>query len=77
MIQALEMKNKIQFIDGTLLMPAKEHSLYHAWRRCNTLVISWIRNSGFVLIAKSIMYIEKAVDVLKDLISRFSQNDVF
>lgn len=78
MIQALEMKNKIQFIDGTLLMPAKDHSLYHAWRRCNsTVVIAWIRNSISNSIAQSIMFIEKNVDVWKDFVSRFSQHDVF
>lgn len=77
MIQAFELKNKLQFVDGTFLMPAHDDPLYHAWRRCNTLVIGWIRNSLSLSIAQSVMYIETASDVWRDLVSKFSQHDVF
>lgn len=77
MIQAFEMKIKIQLIEGSILMPDKQDPLYYAWRRCNTLALAWIRNSVSPPIAQSMMYIEKASDAWKDLVSRFSQHDVF
>ena len=42
MKMALNAKNKIGFVDGTLLQPSLEDSLreHHLWKRCNDLVLS-------------------------------------
>lgn len=70
------MKNLLQFIDGSVPMAEKTDSLYHAWRRCNTLILVWIRNLVSTSISQSIMYIDKAKDAWEDLLSRFSQKYV-
>lgn len=73
---ALASKNKIKFIDGTLPLPAKTDTMYSTWDHCNTMVVSWIDKSLSSLIAQSVLWIDKAVDIWNDLKDRFSQGDV-
>lgn len=74
---ALKMKNKLQFVDRTLRMPDKSEILLRAQDTCNTLVLTQIRNSISSSISKSVLWIEIAHEVWKDLDHRFSQQDVF
>ncbi|XP_019450657.1 PREDICTED: uncharacterized protein LOC109352928 [Lupinus angustifolius] len=74
---ALESKNKLMFIDGTLPQPKSEDHSYRPWRRCNTMVLSWIQHSIKESIAKSILWMDSAAEVWKDLEERFSQGDMF
>ncbi|XP_019457645.1 PREDICTED: uncharacterized protein LOC109358034 [Lupinus angustifolius] len=74
---ALESKNKLMFIDGTLPQPKSEDPSYRPWRRRNTMVLSWIQHSIKESIGKSILWMDSAAEVWKDLEERFSQGDMF
>ncbi|XP_042008801.1 uncharacterized protein LOC121757319 [Salvia splendens] len=68
-------KNKLLFVNGVLLKPTDDDLLYSAWIRCNSMVVSWIRNSLSPQICSSIMYLEDAKEIWSDLRDRFSQCD--
>ncbi|XP_050876111.1 uncharacterized protein LOC127079786 [Lathyrus oleraceus] len=77
MKRALGGKMKIEFIEGSFPVPADsfDPSLC-AWNRYNMLVHSWIMNSVSDSISQSIVFMENALDVWKDLKERFSQGDL-
>jgi hypothetical protein len=57
---ALSAKNKVQFIDGTLLHSSTLNGLeFRVWKRCNDIVSSCIVNTISMDIATSIIYINK------------------
>jgi hypothetical protein len=60
MTMALSAKNKLCFIDGSLMKPSVDAPEFAAWNRCNNMVLSWILNSVSQEIASSIIYIESA-----------------
>lgn len=68
-------KNKFDFVDGSIHVPTKFDPSFKAWNRCNMLVHSWIMNSVEESIAKSIVFLENAIDVWNELKERFSQGD--
>ncbi|XP_042015947.1 uncharacterized protein LOC121763921 [Salvia splendens] len=72
---ALLAKNKLPFVNGTLLRPDDDHLLLPAWIRCNSMIVSWLRNSISPQICSSIMYLENAYEIWLDLRDRFSQSD--
>jgi len=74
---ALQSKNKIKFIDGSLTQPNMEDSTYESWVRCNTMVLSWLQHSVEESILKSILWIHCAVEAWNDLKEMFSQSDIF
>jgi hypothetical protein len=74
---ALISKNKDKFIDGTLLKPSVNDPLYAPWIRCNTMVLAWIHRSISESIARSVLWIDSAAGVWKNLKTRFSQGDIF
>ncbi|XP_057993056.1 uncharacterized protein LOC131174038 [Hevea brasiliensis] len=45
MRMALQSKNKMKFVDGTLKMPATTYPIFSVWERCNTMVVSWITHA--------------------------------
>ncbi|KAE9592425.1 putative retrotransposon gag domain, gag-polypeptide of LTR copia-type [Lupinus albus] len=73
----LQSKNKLQFIDGSASQPPLDDPSHGAWLRCNTMVLSWIQHSIEEGIVKSVLWIDLAADVWKDLRERFSQGDIF
>ena len=73
---ALISKNKMGFLNGTILVPESTDPLFSAWERCNTLILSWLLNSLSQSIAQSVIYLDNAVDVWNDLKERFSQSDL-
>ncbi|KAF5463803.1 hypothetical protein F2P56_013935 [Juglans regia] len=76
MSKALSAKNKIGFVNGILKKPANTSDpKFLAWERCNDMVLSWIINSVTKNIASSILYIDVAAYVWKDLQERFSQRN--
>ncbi|XP_073219765.1 uncharacterized protein [Cicer arietinum] len=77
MLVALRSKNKSGFVLGTLNRPPDSDRLFIAWDRCNTMVMSWIANSLDPDIAQSIMWMESATEILKELKDRYYQGDVF
>lgn len=73
---ALNAKNKITLVAGTLRKPDDNDILVHAWIRCNGMVLSWPTNSLSKEIASNIFYMITATDVWKDLHERFPQSNL-
>ncbi|XP_052113809.1 uncharacterized protein LOC107474702 [Arachis duranensis] len=73
----LKSKNKIRFIDGTLLKPAPTDDSYDAWDRCNTFVLSWLHGSLNPEILQSVLWCDNAHELWKDLKHRFYEGDLF
>lgn len=76
MMTALSAKNKVEFIDGSIPEPQKSDRTYDAWRRCNNIVVSWIAHSISTQIRQSILWMDKAKEIWRDLKSRYSQGDL-
>lgn len=71
MRMSLDVKNKIGFVDGSLVRPDVSDSLFKIWSRCNSMVKSWLLNTVNREIYDSILYYEDAVEMWNDLYSRF------
>ncbi|XP_057775989.1 uncharacterized protein LOC130994885 [Salvia miltiorrhiza] len=76
MTTALIAKNKLAFVDGSLEHPHHTDLLFTQWMRCNSMVVSWLRNSVIPEISSSIMYIDDAYHIWNDLRERFSQGNL-
>ncbi|XP_057811805.1 uncharacterized protein LOC131026045 [Salvia miltiorrhiza] len=76
MITALIAKNKLAFVDGSLPRPHHSDLLFTQWMRCNSMVVSWLRNSVNPEISSSIIYIDDAAHIWNDLKDRFSQGNL-
>ncbi|XP_057733784.1 uncharacterized protein LOC130948948 [Arachis stenosperma] len=63
MWKALKSKNKLKFVDGSITKPAEEDSLFEAWDRCNTYIVSWLNLSLSTEIAQSVMWMNNAADI--------------
>ncbi|XP_058766013.1 uncharacterized protein LOC131639539 [Vicia villosa] len=74
---ALISKNKEKFIYGSLPKPPTTDPLYAPWIRCNTMVLVWLHCSISEHIAKSVLWIDSATGVWKNLQTRFSHSDLF
>ncbi|XP_042005936.1 uncharacterized protein LOC121754684 [Salvia splendens] len=72
---ALLAKNKLVFVDGSIVRPNGDDLLYQAWIRCNSMVVAWIRNSVSQQICSSVMFLDNAYDIWSDLKDRFSLGD--
>nr|KYP71896.1 Copia protein [Cajanus cajan] len=76
MLTALSAKNKVEFFDGTITQPAPNHVLFSVWKRFNNMVISWLVHSVSISIRQSILWMDNAIDIWKDLKVRYSQGDL-
>ncbi|XP_061349670.1 putative pumilio homolog 8, chloroplastic [Gastrolobium bilobum] len=72
MKDALRSENKLAFVDGTITVPELNDPSYVAWEKCNTMVVSWLQHSISDTILQSVLRMDKAEDILKDLQERFS-----
>ncbi|XP_019438974.1 PREDICTED: uncharacterized protein LOC109344676 [Lupinus angustifolius] len=77
MTMALETKNKLEFINGTLTKPAALDPMYAAWKRCNNLVVSWLSHSIEPSIVQSVLWMDSAQEIWNDLKERYHQGDMF
>ena len=68
---ALNAKNKIGFIDGTIIRPPDLDHTFRLWSRCNSMVKSWLLNSISPQIYRSILRLNDASDIWRDLHGRF------
>lgn len=64
-------KNKLGFVNGTIAKPEATSPDFVDWERCNDLVISWILYNLDENIAKSVLFLNTARDIWKDLEDRF------
>ncbi|CAL0333228.1 unnamed protein product [Lupinus luteus] len=77
MLMALETKNKLEFIDGTLTRPSIHDPSFAAWKRCNNIVVSWITQSIEPSIVQSVLWMQNAKEIWDDLRERYYQGDIF
>lgn len=65
MTLALNSKNKLGFVDGSISAPSKivDPEGYVAWSRCNDMVHSWIVNTLSTEISDSVIYYTTANEV--------------
>lgn len=67
MVSALSVKNKADFIDGSVSRPEGGEDLLNHWVCNNNIVISWILNSLSNEISSSVIYFKSAHDIWVDL----------
>ena len=72
---ALNVRNKLGFIDGTILKPSDNHRDSGAWSRCNDMVSTWLMNSVSKKIGQSLLFMSSAESMWKNLMCRFKQDD--
>ncbi|KAL6212030.1 hypothetical protein ACLB2K_017253 [Fragaria x ananassa] len=75
MDMALQIKNKIGFVNGTLIKPVKNPDELLQWNRCNILVKTWLLASMSAPIAKSFSHCKDARTVWLELYERFGQTN--
>ena len=68
MTTSLSAKNKLGFVNGTILQPNDESDpIFLDWQRCNDLVLSWINNCLSRQIHAIVLYIYTAKGIWDDL----------
>jgi len=73
---ALTVKNKIAFVDGSLVQPiTTDQSLRVAWLRSNNLVLSWLMNSITKDIRSNLLYFTTTFDIWEELRIRYLRSD--
>ncbi|XP_019460080.1 PREDICTED: uncharacterized protein LOC109359841 [Lupinus angustifolius] len=77
MWMSLKTKNKLQFIDGSLLKPSVEDPSFSTWDIVNTLVVSWLSQSIDASIVQSILWMKTATEIWQDLRERCYQEDAY
>ena len=75
MAMALVAKNKVGFVNGSIKAVDSSSSQYGSWKRCDTMVLSWLLNSLSKEISASVIYLDTAFEVWQDLKERFSQSN--
>ncbi|WVZ17643.1 hypothetical protein V8G54_010625 [Vigna mungo] len=75
-VTAISAKNKVEFVLGSAPQPAQTDATFHAWFRCNSMVVSWLLHSVSPSIRESIIWMDNAVDIWNDLKIRFAQGDL-
>ena len=76
MLTALSAKNKDKFVDRSIQGYASNRTLHTTWKRCNNMVVAWLVHSLSPSIRHSILWMDDARVILKDLRSRYSQGDL-
>ncbi|XP_059288844.1 uncharacterized protein LOC132042266 [Lycium ferocissimum] len=68
-------RNKLDFIHGTIKKPPEGSPLLRQWQRCNDLVVAWAANSVTKEIHRSVVYSEFAKDIWRELEARYGKAD--
>lgn len=72
MLNALQAKRKIGFINGTLKKPSSESPDYENWMAVNSMIIGWIRSSIEPKVKASVTFVSDAAQLWSELKQRFS-----
>lgn len=72
---ALNVRNKLGFVDGTIPRPSLDHCDYGVWSRCNDIIATWLLNSVSKKIGQSLLFVSTAEGIWNNLIMRFQQDD--
>ncbi|XP_024032616.1 uncharacterized protein LOC112095167, partial [Morus notabilis] len=75
MLMALNAKNKLSFVDDTLLQPHSGDPSSGVWSRCNSMITSWLLNAVSKEIDDILLYLDSAQVVWSDLHDRFHQSN--
>ncbi|XP_033510008.1 uncharacterized protein [Nicotiana tomentosiformis] len=76
MLVGLSIRNKLDFIHGTIKKPHEGSPLMRQWQRCNDLVVAWLANSVTKQqIHRTVMYSEYAKDIWRELETRYGKVD--
>ncbi|XP_010525446.1 PREDICTED: uncharacterized protein LOC104803241 isoform X2 [Tarenaya hassleriana] len=73
MSMALEGRNKLGFVDGTIVKPADSDPNAVLWSRNNTMVSSWILHSVSADIASRLLYVKTAKGMWDKILKCFEQ----
>ena len=73
---ALYARNKVSFIDGTLLKPSVSSFDFKKWIRNDYIVRSWIINSMERGIAETFMFVDSTYQLWKEVKDRYGQSNV-
>ncbi|XP_013617992.1 PREDICTED: uncharacterized protein LOC106324605 [Brassica oleracea var. oleracea] len=76
MTTSLEAKNKLGFVDGSIIKPSESDPYFRIWCRCNSMIKSWLLNSVTKQIYTSILYFKKASDIWADLHTRYHKSNL-
>ncbi|XP_021843590.1 uncharacterized protein [Spinacia oleracea] len=71
MMISMSSKNKLGFVNGTIVQPDITRVIYDACARCNDMMISWLLFNLDTTIAKSVLYFNTAREIWVDLEERF------
>ncbi len=63
MQNVLRAKNKLGFIDGTLIKVEDDLERCQVWKKCNPMVISWIFNAFAPKLHNCIAFIDSTKDM--------------
>ncbi|KAI3680226.1 hypothetical protein L2E82_50551 [Cichorium intybus] len=66
-------KNKISFVDGSLLKPDKNDDKYMQWMRCDAMIKGWLTTAMEKEIRSSVKYANTALEIWNDLHERFGK----
>lgn len=72
MIVSLSARNKIGFIDGTIIKPSENFPQFRQWDMCNNMVISWLTNFLTPDIAESVQYSDTTQSIWTQLNKMYS-----
>ena len=72
---ALNIRNKLGFVDGTIRKPLSTSRDSGSWSRCNDMVATWLMNSVSKNIGQSLLFMSTAESIWNNLMSRFKQDD--
>lgn len=67
MLIALDAKNKTAFVDGSLPRPPTDDLLFNSWKRCNSMVKSWLLNYISKEFSTSLLCFQDASEIWTDL----------
>ncbi|XP_031112064.1 uncharacterized protein LOC116016038 [Ipomoea triloba] len=73
MPDALFAKNKMSFVDGTLIMPTLDSPYLQPWMRCNAMVKGWLKSAMDKDIRGSVRFDVTVRDIWHDLEERFGK----
>ncbi|XP_010550275.1 PREDICTED: uncharacterized protein LOC104821174 [Tarenaya hassleriana] len=75
-LKALNAKNKMGFVLGSVSQPPADHPDANLWSRTNDMVCTWLTNAVSSEIASLIVYLDDAHLVWRSLENRFKQGNV-
>ena len=75
MIIALSARNKLGFVNGSIMRPDSLHPTFKSWSRCNDMVISWILGALSKTIGRSVIYSNSANMMWKELEERYGTSN--